>query len=860
MSTQKFIELEAWSKTRPIRIAFLVEKCQYDDLVLDGIFADCYSRWGGRFSPIIPCRNGEVVGSYWPWLEAFDADIIYSYVDLPVDAVLEISERLAPADYIVHQMGEQPRLDIFGFKPHYQFGPLSSLSTVFRLARHNPMANGNRKVRVINSWHTEQSTRFLTDNLGTYSRSAATGMFPNDAYPYADLLTIVSDEFFHDRKYGVPRDLDRVANEWMALREFGEKRATGVALLSSLFAPRLEVRDWRWSGAFNLVVGESFEDRLLFWNARLLIPTWLDQDLCCFRATLDQMQDDEFVGQLAQIINSRNHVNHGSGGQPELRVRSASHTSNELNGIVSTLQVARVWSAIGKAEIVPNGDVIPSDNSLQSARENALYADGLQNGVGWAGFRWVAPIARPPVIEPEHLVDAPPRQAFTRGLWAHDFAFEYDGSPARAAQRNKWILPKQWRMAGAFVGKFNKRGLVDLPPICRSDNQGNLTIFAGVDRAIESITIPTFEDAVRHALCRDAVIWRTAPSDPPRPAKRAQWLRPSSESAYLTGMLGMTGGLRNAKRFLLHPFLQEIFASMGGTPNLADADISFTADSLAKRSRGRPVFNLQDSGDRAALAGLIVKAAKSVKLPKTHVSLDELQSRWRLYREGYWSHQPDENKGAQEDRKLYENDEQHAIDACLVEMRKQRMMFQGYAWTCPACQHRNWVDFQELNSDLSCDVCRTTTDMPVGIPWQFRPNEFLLDCLRSHSVLSLIWVMAALQDRAKQSFIYAGPTCFGFTSDYDHPDAEADLLAVVDGKTILCEIKSAWRSLRAVHIKDFVSLAKRLKPDHAIMAVMENGSRFNNELQEAGVELIASGIQFELLTPSEYSIPDDPYL
>lgn len=311
MSDQVVTELGGWEKTRPVRLAFLVEPGEHANLMLDGIFADCYSRWGGRFSLIVPCVDGRIVADYWPWLETFDPDIVYSYVELVEDAVLEIHERLVPADYILHPQGDKPRLDLPGFRPQYHFAALSSLSTVFRLGRHSPLADGP-KIKIIDSWHTERPTRFLTDNLGTYHTSAATGMYPNDARPTAGLLTVVSEEYFQERRYGVPRDLDRVATEGMALAEFVCKRATGISLLSCLYAPRLEIRDSRWSCAFNLVIGESFEDRLLFWNARLLIPAWLDNDLCCFRLTLEQLKDEDLVRLLVQLLNSRNHVHSGA--------------------------------------------------------------------------------------------------------------------------------------------------------------------------------------------------------------------------------------------------------------------------------------------------------------------------------------------------------------------------------------------------------------------------------------------------------------------------------------------------------------------------------------------------------------------
>jgi hypothetical protein len=122
-------ELQAWNRSRPLRVAFLVEDGQHAHLALDGIFADCYGRWGGRFSLIAPCINERIAPNYWPWLEAYDPDIVYSYVSLSPADVLEIHERLCPSQYFCHKSNGEPRLDVFGFKPSYGFEPLAVMET-----------------------------------------------------------------------------------------------------------------------------------------------------------------------------------------------------------------------------------------------------------------------------------------------------------------------------------------------------------------------------------------------------------------------------------------------------------------------------------------------------------------------------------------------------------------------------------------------------------------------------------------------------------------------------------------------------------------------------------------------------------
>ena len=341
------------------------------------------------------------------------------------------------------------------------------------MARYSPTAGGGAPIAIIDKWPGEPPTRFLTDNLGSYLTSQNTNIFPNDARAAASLLTVVSPEAFENRRLGIPRDLLRVPSELAALSEFATRKAISMSLASIAFAPKLEP----WSESFNLVVGNGFADRVTFWNARLLVPSWLDPELCCLRVDKDQLADAEFLSVLGELLKRRNHVSRNGGGQPQLTIRSCSETPESFEADVVAVKSTKPWGPVS-CELVPSLEaIVPSVDALSLARENYQIGGGLFGAANWKEFPWTPPLARPPPILPDHISDAPPRQAFNEGYWSTDYLFEYDGPSSRFLIRNRWELPRRWRMAGAFKVAFaEQRSLAAIPPRTRRGRTGTLVI------------------------------------------------------------------------------------------------------------------------------------------------------------------------------------------------------------------------------------------------------------------------------------------------------------------------------------------------------------------------------------------------
>jgi hypothetical protein len=850
-------ELSGWVRPRSLRIAFLVQDGEHSAITLDAVFADCYNRWGGRFSILVPCRQKCIPSNYWPWLEAYDPDIVYSYVALSRIHILEVYDRLNPSAYIQHELRTPDRLDAFSFRPSYGFAPLSSLSTIFRLGRHNPASSGRHPIRIIDSWHTENPSRLLTDNFGTYHTSNGGGVFPPDATPAAGLRTIVSPKFIEGR-YGVPRDLDMVPSEAAALAEFTEGRATSLSILSALFAPKLELKFSRWSQSFALVIGDTFEDRVLFWNARLHIPAWLDHNLCALRVGREQMNDASFLDQIGNLLKRHNRVNAGSGGQSQLELLSTSLDTAALSEVYTLLQSTKPWYFVVNGGPISTDQIVPSETNLRDARETSRFGGHIISS-DWIEFQWTASAARPPPSTPDHLAEAPPSQHFTRGYWANELFFEFDGPGPRFGS-NRWYLPRRWRLAGAFESTFSGGHHLDIPPRSRRGRDGCLTLFVARDRQLERIEVPTPFGAIAYALAQDGSHAKAeAEGTNVYPLNKVVHLSLSNEARYFTGVVGMAGGLDRASRFLLHPFLKDAFSNLGGTPNPPFDKMPPTVNRLTKRARRSKLFNLANEDDKHALAHLILKASREIKRHPNTVAYEVLRERWKAHRSAYWKRRPKDEVRDSDDAE-WDQVEERTLDECLADLRQRQMIFQGHLWTCSQCHHRNWVDLSALVPLLSCEICKHTRRAPVNVQWLFRPNEFLIESLRDRSTLSLLWALNALRYKAQHSFMFLEPIVFRFDYDSEGPDAEADLLVLLDGKALLCEVKSSWQGLQLADINDLVELGRILRPDTIVIAVMDHGSGPQSQLRDARANLAVAGIDLQVLTLENHGFKDEPYL
>jgi hypothetical protein len=848
---------KAYVRPRPIRVAYLVEEHEHWKLMLDAIFAEAYGRWGGRFSLIVPCEGAEIRAAYLPWLDIYDPDIIYSYVDLD-DAVVErIHERFCPAFLVRHDFHRRQERDLHAYRPGLPVTPLSVLSIAGVMTR-GDMLSAPRPLTIVDTNYGTPPTQFLQENFGCYNRSSV-GSWPigKDMQAFLKAVVFVPPEIQANSQI-VPRAEGEIVSSEQELidRLASQRDLVGLAQLSACLAPRLEFDEMAWSHTVNFVVGDSFADRLAFWNGLHHTPVWQQGNIVALKVAEADLNDPVRFQSIVSLIKARVYLPLGGNvSHSQIVVRSASVPQAVLDQIASRLKAVHPFNAY-TAEHLPSIDaLVPSARALEHARQHVEPGSPFQAG-DWHEFSYGDQGFRPTTVLPRHLRDMSQLPANVKqGLWQLDLDMErtVDYSPIQNVQHH-WRLPRRLRMTGAFTRGYQLHGF---SPFCmpRTTGGGLISLTCGVEGTPPEITVPADEAAFRYALCAPRDWWPFVRG----PQKRAKpgpvlAIRPSDKGRYLTALLRMSGGIFRAKEIFLSQFWKEQFEALGATPKATEDRIASVTGRLRNRFRGGQIST---ETDWHRLALTVLAEAHAERFPLRYLRFDDLTEKFERFREAYWTqHHPGATRDAE-----WEEHERRSLAVSVSHLCRQEILHQGHEWRCPQCFNNNWVSLDELKRTMACEVCGRTRPAPVAAPWHFRLNAFVSEGMREHGLLPDVWCLAKCADRATTSFLFLEPHELFYTersADKGKPDSEIDLLIVADGFVRLCEAKS---SRQGINIDKLACVAKRIRPDLVTLAVMEPTSpALTHRLTQLQQALADCNITADLMTLDDQDIDRSPVL
>lgn len=850
---------------RPLRVAYLVDLSNCEDLLLDKIIAESFSRWSGRRTPIIPASPDGIEPAYDAWLYAFDADIIYSFADLTDKAIENLDEKYAPGIICHHEDRYRGPEGDRRYNIELPIQALSCLSVLPMFAsRRWGFGDKPQNILSFDKFWDGSSDAFISENFGFLSTSFGNGQFSDSAPELFTCLTLISEEALNNRPYGRSPHAKFETNGCALLKALSEPGAVlPPNQLSEMFCHYLEPKNSLKRTGVNVVVGDEIADRLTFWNAHNRYPRNELTGTSSLRISVEQAKDTEFLKLIGRVIDRRGVRDDQNA--PLATVRSTSLNQDELDDIAERMKPeGKTWKRFDASCITDATWAIPefwegrayfTTGSVATSREpKGQQKTELANGR-----------AALPLAAPWHLTDNILPPSVRAGQWMVDFVIEREHDHCRFSNVvHTWVLPRRIRIDPLFSIERDSTSSQIYPRYCqRPTRSGNLSTSTEFSVRQASLSVPNDVDAFWGGLRddrREHFLRELKDKDgrPKPPPPKVCDLKYSDKGRYLLGALQHFESLPDAFETLMHDFWRDTLRALGADPShLSDNLEAEFQRIMAKRLKaGIDSWEVSDQSDRQTVAKEALRIASQVRRPERYVKYETLAARYEDLLSAFFAENTHLEK---ENRDEYLSSRE--LDASIQYLCERNILFQGHEWQCQNCYNRNWVSIDDLCSTMKCNVCKGTAPAPVSGGWQFKTSGFYVEAYSDHGTEPAIWALWQLANRARSSFYYLPSTLIWFDMyREDGPnDCEVDLIAVLDGETIAVEATTS-KTLKAKEIQKLAAFAKRIRPDKLFVVCGAQGQRQRDSLKEKIEEWMPDGVSVEIATYRPSSDQVDPYL
>ena len=572
-------------------------------------------------------------------------------------------------------------------------------------------------------------------------------------------LSLITAEALADRRSAKEEGAEYLTEEGAILDRLAERNPGSTILtlanLSAFFSPHLETRGHNWSDGVSLIVGDSADDRLLFWNAFHRTGLGDFGKVAVLRLPAGRGDDRALLTRIGAIIERRG--KRGPQGQnPIVTLRSCSLSQERLQEVAARLREGQGRLGIRAIHHADHAECIPA--MPDPDRAGYSWGSFLNNLESRATTEFVGNRLTVPRALPWHIREVLPPAGLRDGSWMEDLEIErhVDHCPY-ANQRHTWVLPRRMRLEKTFKlegGTDGPHGRYEhvlrvtrhgLPAVALRHGQENM-----------ALTIPEDTDAFREAV---SPLFEWAPFDRQRdgaPTGRARfrYSEPSDKGRYLLGVLGRFSRLPEAFHTLMHGFWRDVLLGLGAVPVERNLALREELITVLRRRLGQPTGNLTfgtaEQLDR--LGREAIRIARKFGREARFVRYDELKRKWDAevvepFLQAHPAREGDDDDDHYRAEARLERFTQH-LSACEI-------LFQGREWLCQRCFNRNWVTIDDLRRTLVCEVCGNTEGAPVSAGWHFRGNPFVIEAYREHGVEAVIWALSQLWERARRSFYFA---------------------------------------------------------------------------------------------------------
>lgn len=848
------------STARPLRVAYLIDIENCPHKLLDDIFAECYSRWGGRRTLIIPSnKDTGIQEEYEEWLFVYDPDIIYSYVDLTDSVVIAMHETYCPLFIKKHPNLNLKQSISASYHPHLPLSGICCLSLFPFLIDRKGLDNFQNS-KILDCVPDIQPPRYVSDNYGTFYRSIS-GTHLIDKFPELyKTVTLASEKYVSNRAIHKKENSEYLLdyNDFLSKIADPKESVLTLSMLSDFLTWKLNFNSQNEANSFNLVIGDTEQDRLLFWNFYQHYSTVYNKEVVSLIVSPKDLEGQKFFQHIVEVIKKRSQRSHV--GYP-ITVRSFSVSEEILNGYVETLTEAIPHASVKYKRLTDHEEIIPNTRSHFGLVD---YSPGdiWNEPKSRSKKNYTNNLVEIPVALPIHMKDVRVPPSLRTGVWMLDIVIQRQISHSKYVNVSHiWLLPRRLRI-DKILSRVDDYKMQDIDLINIRTNRNSLpSIPIKYDQQQPALELPDDLNAIANSIVSKHE-WTPFDSSVVNPVSYREKFDDvviSDKGRYFQGFMHNFSSLSEAGQVLFHVFWHKVFSEFGASEGyITESAILKVSKRIERRlqNSGGEDF-LKDEASRHDFSKRCLSIAVNVAREKKFISWKRMCEIWEECWENFIEKNPQFLSSANE----MKDEDFQSLEHSTQFLCQKNLLFQGQNWSCKACNHKNWISIENLKSTLICEICGNEKPASISSEWKFRINEFILDAMRQHGTNALVWSLIRLFNRAENSFYYLPSVRLQLdnASLEDQEWSEIDLIAIVDGEFYACEIKSSSK-ISDRELDTFIKIMNRLRPNVALIAVMETNVSAPEFFTDRIGDRLDKGIKLEILTLKEGDFDDNPNL
>lgn len=794
------------AKSRPLRVAVLIDPQNAPAKLINTILEYNITRWGGRYNPIIPCDGKEISEGYWSLLVFSDPDVVYSYVKLDGALVERIDREISPFHLLC---ADQDLLKKGHYHVSISAGALGNEELLNDLSRFKQPWHFDERcsIAIFKIQEDGENYDFILPNFGVFRHALRIYMKAKETEWRIELSQKLSgiNTFEIDGRENLSDILLKLSRNRTVIYPIQISEEPG-----SYVPGRYQEED----RDYLLAIGDNVLNVLYTWNRihvlnqlqrKQISQIWIPEILLHNEESMSAVK--QFTDYYLQMRNQP---------YPRLILVSYDKSRRQLEELGSLL----------KKDLHCRVDIRCSSENAdfpvvrsRDERFSPLHKPGELLRVN--GTNVFIP-NKPPLPIRHH-------GASHSGEWMVDLHIAY--RPERFFYTNVgycWNLPRRPGISHLFVkqpSRINKYGEISVEV---GTNNHNIEIAIPDDRAVFHQLICKFYDYMYTNDLRkkkDSVY---------------KHIRSSEKGKYLSGVIGLFPSLWHAGFCFENRYWRRIFEYLSHVR--ADKESKLLSEIRNKVEKGLKSLGQKYQDDTGAakefFSNYLLAEVRKLKYDD-EVDFDFFCRHLQKEREEF------RKKNDRVNRFEYtEQDLKNDLYRALQKLTESQILLQGIRPTCRKCGYTNWYSIDEVKSHLICKGCHTPFKLPVEAKWFYKSNELIKNTILRQGVMATLLCLGQIFSNSHLSFIYS-PNLLLFRKYEDrNPDCELDIVCISNGCFIIGEAKSSAKLFSESDFTRMEDIAIKIKPDKVIMYAMRGPYirvksltlRLRKRLQPFGIE------------------------